>query len=45
MDIQQIQYFLEVVRSGNFSTAAENLYTTQSSVSKNIKSLEKELNT
>ena len=44
MDIQQIQYFLEVVRSGNFSTAAENLYTTQSSVSKNIKSLEKELN-
>ena len=44
MDIQQIQYFLEVVRSGNFSVAAENLYTTQSSVSKNIKSLEKELN-
>lgn len=44
MDIQQIQYFLEVVRSRNFSVAAENLYTTQSSVSKNIKSLEKELN-
>lgn len=44
MDIQQIQYFLEVVRSENFSVAAENLYTTQSSVSKNIKSLEKELN-
>lgn len=43
MDIQQIQYFLEVVQSGNFSAAAENLYTTQSSVSKNIKSLEKEL--
>lgn len=43
MDIQQIQYFLEVVQSGNFSAAAENLYPTQSSVSKNIKSLEKEL--
>lgn len=43
MDIQQILYFLEVVQSGNFSAAAENLYTTQSSVSKNIKSLEKEL--
>ena len=31
MDIQQIQYFLEVVHSGNFSVAAEILYTTQAS--------------
>ena len=43
MDIQQIQYFLEVVQSGSFSEAADSLYTTQSSVSKNIQKLEKEL--
>jgi len=44
MDIQQIEYFLEIVKWESFSEAAENLYTSQSSVSKNIKALEKELN-
>ncbi|TCL56264.1 LysR family transcriptional regulator [Kineothrix alysoides] len=43
MDIDHILYFIEVAKSGSFSEAAENLYTTQSSVSKHVISLEKEL--
>lgn len=43
MDLQTLQYFLTVADYGSFSEAAEELYTTQSSVSKNIMSLEKEL--
>lgn len=44
MTIEQIQYFLKVVECNSFSEAAEELYTTQSSVSKHIRSLEQDLN-
>ena len=43
MDIRQIQYFLSVVEMGSFSAAAEELYISQSSLSKVIIALEKEL--
>ena len=33
METNQLRSFMEVVKTGNFSEAAENLYTTQSSVS------------
>jgi len=43
MKLRQIQYFLMVVETGNFTEAAEELYISQSSVSKQIIALEKEL--
>lgn len=43
MDIKQIVYFLAVVDTGSFSAAAEELYISQSSLSKQIIALEKEL--
>ncbi|MBR3398110.1 MAG: LysR family transcriptional regulator [Lachnospiraceae bacterium] len=43
MTIVQIKCLWEVTSRGNFSEAAENLYLTQSSVSKNIMALEREL--
>jgi DNA-binding transcriptional LysR family regulator len=43
MNIEQLQYFIEVADSGSFSEAAERLFTTQSSVTKHIQALEKEL--
>lgn len=43
METNQLRSFMEVVKTGNFSEAAENLYTTQSSVSKHIQALEKDL--
>lgn len=43
MQINRIKVFLAVVISGTFSEAAEILYTTQASVSKQIMALEKEL--
>lgn len=43
METNQLRSFIEVVKTGNFSEAAENLYTTQSSVSKHIQALEKDL--
>jgi DNA-binding transcriptional LysR family regulator len=43
MEIKQLQYFLAVVTTGSFSGAADDLYITQSSVSKQIIALEKEL--
>lgn len=43
MDIRQIQYFLSVVDTGSFSAAADEQYISQSSLSKIIISLEKEL--
>ena len=42
MTFQQLQYLLEVNRTGSFTTAAKNLFVTQSSVSNAITSLEKE---
>jgi LysR family transcriptional activator of glutamate synthase operon len=43
MEIKQVQFFLAVVTSGSFSAAADELYITQSSISKQIIALEKEL--
>jgi LysR family transcriptional activator of glutamate synthase operon len=43
MDIKQIEYFVAVVETGSFSSAAEELYISQSSLSKQIIALEKEL--
>jgi DNA-binding transcriptional LysR family regulator len=43
MEIRQIQYFLSIVDTGSFSAAADEQYISQSSLSKMIISLEKEL--
>lgn len=43
MDIAQIQYVLTVAATGSFSAAADELYISQSSLSKQIIALEKEL--
>jgi len=43
MNINQLRCFWELVNTGSFSAAGENLHISQSSVSKNILSLEKEL--
>lgn len=43
MNFAQLQYALAVAREGKFSTAAESSYISQSSLSKQIKSLEEEL--
>jgi len=43
MEIRQIQYFLSVVETGSFSAAADEHYISQSSLSKMIIALEKEL--
>ncbi len=43
MDLDQLRCFVEIVDSGSFSEAADRLFMTQSSVSKRIQALEKEL--
>ncbi len=43
MEIKQVLYFLSIVTTGSFSAAADELYITQSSISKQILALEKEL--
>lgn len=43
MDLKQIAYFLKIVDAGSFSAAADELYISQSSLSKQIMALEKEL--
>jgi DNA-binding transcriptional LysR family regulator len=43
VEIKQIQYFLSVVDTGSFSAAADELYISQSSLSKKIIALEKDL--
>ncbi|WP_296140108.1 LysR family transcriptional regulator [uncultured Tessaracoccus sp.] len=43
MEIEQLRYFLGVVEYGKFVTAAENLFLSQSSLSKQISALEKEV--
>ncbi|ATD55631.1 hypothetical protein BTM21_02580 [Clostridium chauvoei] len=45
LNIEQIHYFLEVEKFNSFTLAAEELCISQSSLSKQIKALEKELNT
>ena len=42
MNSQQIAYFLEVVRQGSFTKAAQVLYTSQPSLSRQIARLEDE---
>lgn len=44
MNILRLNYLSAVAKTGSFSEAAELLYTSQSSVSKQIMALEKELN-
>jgi LysR family transcriptional regulator, transcription activator of glutamate synthase operon len=43
VEIKQVQYFLSIVETGSFSAAADNLYISQSSLSKQIIALEKSL--
>ncbi|PKR84118.1 cidABC operon transcriptional activator CidR [Heyndrickxia camelliae] len=43
MDIQHLQYFVAVATYGNFTKAAQQLYVTQPTISKMIKSIEDEL--
>lgn len=43
LELKQIQYFIACVEQGSFSNAAVRLFTTQSNVSKVIKSFEDEL--
>lgn len=43
MTLQQLQYLMEVYRTGSVSRAAKNLYLAQSSLSASISALEKEL--
>lgn len=43
MELKQVKYFLTVAELGSFSAAADNLYISQSSLSKQVMALEKEL--
>ena len=43
MELKQIRYFLAIVEVGSFSVAADELYISQSSLSKQISAREKEL--
>ncbi len=43
MELQQLNYFLSVARAENMSKAAQNLFVTQSALSKSIAQLESEL--
>ena len=43
MQVNRLKYFMAVAEQGNFSAAAEKLYTTQSVVSKQVMALEREL--
>jgi DNA-binding transcriptional LysR family regulator len=45
LEIKYLQYFIEVTRTGNFTSAAENLFITQPALSRIIKSMEDELDT
>lgn len=44
MTFQQLQYLLEVERTGSFSLAAKEMFVTQSTISNALTALEKELN-
>lgn len=45
LNIKQIQYFAACAKTGSFSQAAELLFTTQSNVSKVIRSMEDDMRT
>ena len=44
MNTKQIDYILELAQTQNFNRAAENLYISQSTLTYQIKEVEKELN-
>ena len=43
MELRPLRAFVEVVRQGGFSRAAETVFATQSTVSKAVKQLEQEI--
>ncbi|MDR0347225.1 MAG: LysR family transcriptional regulator, partial [Coriobacteriales bacterium] len=43
MTFEQLEYFLTIAQTGSFSAAAENVHISQSSLSKQIQALEREL--
>ncbi|WP_234998623.1 LysR family transcriptional regulator [Salirhabdus sp. Marseille-P4669] len=43
LELKQLQYFIEITRTGSFTKAAENLFITQPALSRNVKSLEEEI--
>ncbi|MFD0986872.1 LysR family transcriptional regulator [Methyloligella solikamskensis] len=43
MELRKLRVFVEVVRQGGFSAAAETLFATQSTVSKSVRQLEDEI--
>ena len=43
MRIQQLEYFIAIYKHGSFSAAADEMYISQSSISKSVISLEEEL--
>ena len=45
MTLEQLQYFVVSAESGSFSSAAEQLYVSHSSVSRGVSALERELGT
>ena len=45
MELNHVKEFIALTKTENYLEAAENLFTSQSSLSKHIKSLEAELGT
>lgn len=43
MTLQQMYYFLEVVKTRHFTKAAQNLYVSQSALSHSIQAMEREV--
>ena len=43
MTIQDLRYFVEIAKEGNFSAAAKKLYVTEATISHQILKLEKHL--
>ncbi|MDO5715311.1 MAG: LysR family transcriptional regulator [Tissierellia bacterium] len=44
MNLKNLQYFIQVIRSNSFTKASEDLFVSQSTISKAVKKLEDELN-
>ncbi|PEJ60532.1 hypothetical protein CN692_00110 [Bacillus sp. AFS002410] len=44
MNIQKLEYLVEVAKTGSFSIASQNLFVSQSAISQSIVSIEKKLN-
>ncbi len=43
MNLKQLSWFVELVKSSNFTKAAKNLYIDQSTLSKGIKAMEEDI--